>query len=1011
MKFAFPSLPILARCLPAAASVLAAVSFVSGAELAGTDTNARLRQPMEKRPMTVRVVDSKSGQPIPDVTVHNSTWAALGAGGPLPEPPRTDAKGEAKFDLLLPPGEARRQTPYFNLSFEHPNYAPRMAVWNAQEGGVLDDVPAEYTCRLERGIPIGGVVRDDKNQPVANAWIVLNAYANSGYQVGTVQKTMQELAHFNSPPYEPGSTNGIRTNAEGRWGVPNFPSELENVHVTVIRDDGSDASYASQPQQMGMSRSEKLLLLAELRSRAAVFTLPSGFTVRGRILDPQGKPLPGAKVTEAYGMGNPQPRGQTITDGQGRFQFLNRRARQCIWTVEGRDCALTCEVVTLKPDMPETVVRLQPAQPAVVRVSFEDGRPAADAVFQTVDWRNEGMYLNFKSKAGADGVLVWTNAPTQTVRAWVSFPGKPARYVSVRAGQEQKVVLNDRPLTEIRVSVRALHARTRQPLSAFEVQLDKEQMRRFTPWITGANGTAQGTLRLSDFRQSMYPTFLLQVAAKGFLPKETESLDFNEGDRHLELALEPDVPLQGVIHLPDGNPAESAYVLVNRERGPVFLNQTFQRGPIKPPSYGNFSKTQTGADGAYTLEGVPEDALVVVLHDSGYAQILSSQLRSKGDITLRPWERLEGVLNIGKGPARFGQRIGLAPLGNPQSGLSIHFDATTDDDGVFVFENLPAGTFKLFRYLDNKPGMLVYSHPQQVEVGPGKTNRVEFGGRGVRVEGRIRPSRVSDLDWTVNRHTLAAATTPASSSDRVAPAWEDFVRRADYEAAARSGASPSEPNSQYLLIFDKDGFFFADDVPPGEYTLNVRVTEAPPTSRPWMEDGKLIGAISTNVLIAPPRGPDALAVQLGPYVLPVANAGPAAMAGSFRAQQLDGKPFEFGGKQPLPQAILFWAPWSEKSCQGLTRFGERVGGLGSSRVTAVAIAVDDNEADITKAARQSGWKGSLAKLADQDLVKFISSQSLTELPLLLVVDREGQLTTKTSNLSRLNDAITEVLSP
>jgi hypothetical protein len=27
------------------------------------------------------------------------------------------------------------------------------------------------------------------------------------------------------------------------------------------------------------------------------------------------------------------------------------------------------------------------------------------------------------------------------------------------------------------------------------------------------------------------------------------------------------------------------------------------------------------------------------------------------------------------------------------------------------------------------------------------------------------------------------------------------------------------------------------------------------------------------------------------------------------------------------------------------------------------------------------------------------------------VDREGQLTTKTSNLSRLNDAITEVLSP
>lgn len=984
-------------------TLLAAPASLRSAQVAPGGAPA-LPPGFTQRTMLVWVVDAETTQPVAGAKVSNSTLYFVREADPARWQSITDARGEVQMTLFVPPQEIRRQLSDFTLSVEHANYASRVAMWRSDGGGALDDVPSEYTLRLSKGSVIGGVVQDEQGRPLPNAKIVVNGSSSTGFPVGTGAKRQQEFSQFQSGSFDPDNAPTLVTDQQGRWKVTTFPPDLDAVQVFVIRDDGSDATFSTQPERFGFSRAIRLVSLAELRSETAVFTLASGFTVRGRVLSAAGAPIAGAKVTEAVGMGNPQPRGRAITDAEGRFSFENRRARQVIWAVHAPGCALHCEVVAYQAGLPETVVRVHPAEAAVLRVTTEDGKPAAGATVQSIDWRNEGMYLNYRGITDGEGVLSWTNAPRQAVRAWVTVAGQPPRYVTLQSGRKEQLSMKAQASDQVTVRIRAVKATDQKPLEAFEVQLDREQTRQFATRTTGTNGLANVVLRQSDFRPGIYPQFLIRISAKGFLPADSEPLDFNEGDRELELALRPDTPIRGTVRLPDGTAADGAFVVVNRDPSPIFLNQQFQRGQVRPPSYGNLTKAETGADGAYVLEGVRQEAVVVAMHEEGYAQVPSQQLRENSTVTLRPWEQVEGVLKIGAQTAPAGHRVGLASTGGA-AGLGIHFDATTDEEGQFVFGKVPAGTYRLFRYLDSKPGIMIYSHSQEIEVVAGKPARVQLGGRGVRIEGRARPSRYADLDWTLNKHILTAKPS-STSGDQPGPVWEDFVRRADFEAANRGRMNMGQPGRQYLLTFDQDGSFFIDDVEPGEYTLNIKVTEPPPGNRHW-EEGKLIGALSTNVVIAVSQGKPSGLVNVGTFILPVGSGAPAAAMPPLLVQSLDGKTLEIGGKPARTQAILFWAPWSEQSCQALRQLQQETAATSAAKTLRIAVALEEDADEIQKAARAAGWTGELARLAGSELVKAFASHGVNEVPLLMVIDDRGGLVLKTSNSTRFAPALEE----
>ena len=218
-----------------------------------------------------------------------------------------------------------------------------------------------------------------------------------------------------------------------------------------------------------------------------------------------------------------------------------------------------------------------------------------------------------------------------------------------------------------------------------------------------------------------------------------------------------------------------------------------------------------------------------------------------------------------------------------------------------------------------------------------------------------------------------------------------------------------DTSKQYLLTFDKDGSFFVDDVEPGEYTLDIKVTDAPPRSRAWMEEGKLIAALSTNIVIPVPQATKYPTVQVGPFILPIASAASGEIVPALLVQQPDGKTLELAGKKGTAQAILFWAPWSDQSRKALRTFQESISAVPSAaKITTVAVAIEEDQQEIKKAVREAAWQGASATLTGTNFVKAFATHGLSELPLLLMVDGNGQLVLKTSNMARLSDALVEM---
>ena len=75
-----------------------------------------------------------------------------------------------------------------------------------------------------------------------------------------------------------------------------------------------------------------------------------------------------------------------------------------------------------------------------------------------------------------------------------------------------------------------------------------------------------------------------------------------------------------------------------------------------PPNFGptanlNLTTASTDSAGHFKLSDVQPPYVIVVLHDKGYAEILSDQITDNFPIQLQPWARIEGRLFIGDKPA------------------------------------------------------------------------------------------------------------------------------------------------------------------------------------------------------------------------------------------------------------------------------------------------------------------------------------------------------------------------
>ena len=228
------------------------------------------------------IVQNDQGQPIPDAAVFISGMRASSMTGvteqatfDIPQSQSkvmTDGQGRWQFDLA-PAGLSS-----VSIRLAHPEYTSEYYgnSFPVPPVGKLRDRTSVMVMR--NGWPVEGVVLDERGLPIPGVSVIQGAYGRGGFQPGT------------------------NTDSEGRF---RFGSAVADQMLLTFQAEG----YAPELRNVTVSP----------RLQPFEVRLQKGYTIRGRVVDRQGKPIAGASVGAEIWRRYQSLEWHTETDAEGRF--------------------------------------------------------------------------------------------------------------------------------------------------------------------------------------------------------------------------------------------------------------------------------------------------------------------------------------------------------------------------------------------------------------------------------------------------------------------------------------------------------------------------------------------------------------------------------------------------------------------------------------------------------------------------------------------------------------------
>jgi hypothetical protein len=832
------------------------------------ETPLLLRRPPEFRQITngrsveIRVIDASTHLPVPLAEVAAPFEAALWGLDPI-DAPRwvTDESGMAQLRLGSIPERSDQANPFFALSVRAPGFAPRGHSWSVATGDARESLPSRLTVSLRRGLRLGGKVRDESGHPLAGIRIFASG---SGYRFGAPRE--QDYPEFWRWAHE---SDAFVTGPDGRWEITDFPQDLERVILECRRPDGMIHRFETENPDQFPTAPPTLDLIA-LRAGNAALVLPEGHALRGRVLDGQGTPIPGAWVRAGFGSTRRRLVNEVRSDAKGGFHFPHRSPIEWTLTAEAPGFAATSVVVRVVAGLPEQVIQLAPEQPLHLQVTGTDGHGIPGTRVRIDDSLTAPHWGGEIGATDATGRLNWAAAPRGAVVLRIDSPdGLDSRRVRVPENRRDLTIrLDPRNRTNIVVSARTLDVETGQPIRIASVAFRASTSAAFsTQSIIPSSDLPAGGFRAeipaSWFQSEIVKGFQFRVFAPAYGTVVTDWHYFDEGDWEPTILLRRGGALQGWVRTPEGRPAEDA-VLSAKDiaHADLYLGGDHRVSPTRDDL--GFIEARTDAKGHYAASDPGAEGTFLILHASGFLEIAARDLAARSEVTLQPWGRIEGTLRS-EGQPVTNRLVVLRrdTYGRANTRWHCYFSDSTDDAGRFVLTNVPPGDFVLQRIFGGAGAPFLESHPMNVRVNAGQTVRVEYGGQGRSIVGRVFNSAA--LLRPTGHQLVARTQLPMPAR----PDREDFAT--DENWLRSLGPHNEQVNAffterrTYAVTVLGDGSFRAEDVAPGVYDLEFAGTDAasqfyvPPRSSgppyparylPYPDRRTL-----SQVVIVPPRPP------------------------------------------------------------------------------------------------------------------------------------------------------------
>lgn len=725
----------------------------------------------------------------------------------------TDAKGRFAASKIA-------GGPVWQIAVHAPGYAPSMT--RVVDG---EDLGAIALSRVET---VTGRIVDPKGQGVSGAKVMVAATDESEV-IATTDET-------------------------GRYPVPNpkgWATSLIVIHPEFATLEDGAPMRAPSPNQK----------------------LERGVTVEGKIIGPEERPVPSAKIRI-----DGRPAG--ISDEAGTFRIERVPVN---WRM------LEASTGTLHGSSgrsgPSTSIVIRLSDPTVIsgRVIVEPARrPLAGATVTLVQPMGTGPSVERSVITDASGVWSITGVRPGRHQAMIQHPaavaaatpvqakaGETARYeisamatawlegIVVGEGEEAiaaAIVRVDEPMSPLNL------IRFIQPAQAWSAPDGRFVVRGATPGVS-----------------------LSLVGSKPGLPTAKEGpleLDPAEHRRGILLRIPLGILVEGIVMSSAGDPIEGVEVVAQPSQADDFSRRIVNRMRARFP--GEKEDTiRTDREGGFSLR------LIEGRHDftftvAGFAmgRVNAHEVRPGGEpleITLQPGVALAGEVVRGGAPVE-GVMVSLTSQQQP-----MFEPVTTGADGRFRFEGLSAGA-----------GMLTALKRDEMAY---ETRSVKIPSEDVRIE--------LPLTGTVRGRVYEADSRVPVRSFRLGPSGD------------RDGGSMMIRMMPNLRSFDSDdGSFVLENVPAGALTLLIEADGYTPRTIANLEVGE--GAVLDNIEIALEKGGTITGRVTGPEGQPLSGvtarltltaqerAMPMSpmLAGGAATSDASGR-YELGAVPPGEQTIEF----------------------------------------------------------------------------------------------------------
>ena len=328
--------------------------------------------------------------------------------------------------------------------------------------------------------------------------------------------------------------------------------------------------------------------------------------------------------------------------------------------------------------------------------------------------------------------------------------------------------------------------------------------------------------------------------------------------------------------LPDGSPAVGIEVALCTAKVGVWLNGV----AFEPGAFGNLNKShwpeyrrRTDEQGAFAFAPKPGAHTVVAVGPAGLGRVRCFDFARPLEIRLQPWGRIEG--SVRTSDARWVDRKVLwVRSGNLTSWRTLvykagGFSARSDASGNFIIERVPPGDGRVAIKDDPETSSIL---SPSVHVNPGQTVKVQIGGLGRPVTGRlVAPPGLEIRNWT-NQVSFAQLHTewddyhvPKSLTGSAVERWKLEFEDTD------AGRAWFRDQYSYGVKVDTDGSFTIPEVLPGKYHLFVNVEQgylgSGPASTASRPSEPQIAGTDVKVIVPDAPGSSGVPVDLGEVIL------------------------------------------------------------------------------------------------------------------------------------------------